>query len=210
MSPTCRTSARVARRSLFHGNAASPTNRAPPALPTKNGAIERWSSSTRFAARNWVWIMAPPSTMSSPIPRSPRSATRSVIVTSPPRPTTTAAHPNRRRRRSAIGAGQYTSLVVSPAVKNAAFGSRSPVAVTVTFHGERARPSVSRRPWRATLRTSSRGLSRRTVRAPTRMASLRARTSSTRSKSASFERVSRGELAVSRYPSSEMAQLRVT
>jgi hypothetical protein len=70
--------------------------------------------------------------------------------------------------------------------------SRSPRSVTVIFIGDGASPSAVRRSRRACERTSSRGLSVRTVTAPTMIASQDARTSSTRSKSASLESARRG------------------
>jgi len=76
-------------------------------------------------------------------------------------------------------------------VKKSARASSSARRVTVTFIGDGASPRAVRASLRARERTSSRGLSIRTVAAPTRIASQEARTASTRSKSASFDSSSR-------------------
>ena len=65
-------------------------------------------------------------------------------------------------------------------------------AVTVIFFGDGASPRASRSARRACERTSNRGLSVRTVTAPTMIASHDARTSSTRSKSAALDSARRG------------------
>jgi hypothetical protein len=72
-------------------------------------------------------------------------------------------------------------------VKKAARASSSARRVTVTLIGDGASPRAVRSSRRACERTSSRGLSVRTVAAPTRIASQEARTASTRSKSASLD-----------------------
>jgi hypothetical protein len=73
-------------------------------------------------------------------------------------------------------------------VKKSACASSSARQVTVTFIGDGASPRAVRSSRRSCERTTSRGLSFRTVVAPTRIASHEARTASTRSKSASFDR----------------------
>jgi len=85
----------------------------------------------------------------------------------------------------------YTILLACPAVKKLAAGSRSPLLVSVTLMGFSGSPRAARPARRGAVRTSSRGLSRRMVFASTRMASALARTSSTRSKSASLDSSSR-------------------
>jgi hypothetical protein len=70
--------------------------------------------------------------------------------------------------------------------------------VTVTFIGDGGSPRATRSSRRAAERTSSRGLSFRTVAAPTMIASQLARTLSTRSKSASLDSGSRVTVALSR------------
>ena len=65
-------------------------------------------------------------------------------------------------------------------------------AVTVIFIGDAASPRASRSARSACERISSRGLSVRTVTAPTKIASHEARTSSTRWKSASLDSARRG------------------
>jgi hypothetical protein len=77
-------------------------------------------------------------------------------------------------------------------VKKFERASRSARPVTVIFIGDGVSPRALRSSRRACERTSSRGLSVRTVTAPTMIASHEARTSSTRSKSASFDNASRG------------------
>ena len=81
---------------------------------------------------------------------------------------------------------------MSPVVKKFERASRSTRSVTVIFIGDGARPRAVRRSRRTGERTSSRGLSVRTVAAPTMIASQEARSSSTRSKSASLESARRG------------------
>ena len=76
---------------------------------------------------------------------------------------------------------------MSPVVKKSAHASSSTRSVTVTLIGDGASPRAVRSSRRACERTSSRGLSFRTVAAPTRIASQEARTASTRSKSASLD-----------------------
>ena len=75
----------------------------------------------------------------------------------------------------------------------------------MTFIGDGASPRAVRSSRRACERTTSRGLSFRTVVAPTRIASHEARTASTRSKSASFES-NRRDAALAMYPSIETLQ----
>jgi hypothetical protein len=77
-------------------------------------------------------------------------------------------------------------------VKKFERASRSTLSDTVIFIGDDGSPRAVRSSRRASERTSSRGLSVRTVTAPTMIASHEARTSSTRSKSASFDSASRG------------------
>jgi hypothetical protein len=123
-------------------------------------------------------------------------------------PSTIVATAASRRRASAVmDVGQYTSLSQSPAVKKLAFASSLPHPVTVTLVGDGGSPRATRCARRSPERTSSRGLSFRTVAAPTSIASHDARTASTRSKSASFESGSRLTVALSRYPSMDMPQL---
>src|SRR4051794_19127428 len=74
--------------------------------------------------------------------------------------------------------------------------------------GEAVSPRAVRLSRRALERTSRRGLSVRTVTAPTMIASQEARTSSTRSKSASLDSARRGVWSP-RYPSSDTLQLSV-
>ena len=81
------------------------------------------------------------------------------------------------------------------------------MAVIVTLTGFGASPAATRASRRARERTSSRGLSLRTVVAPTRIASHDARTASTRSRSASLDRTSRRSEASSRKPSIDMLAL---
>jgi riboflavin biosynthesis pyrimidine reductase len=85
-------------------------------------------------------------------------------------------------------------LAASSAAKNAAAQSSSAWRVTVTFTGDGGRPRATRAARRSDERTSNRGSSLRIVIAPTRIASLAARSASTRSKSASFD--SRSRVAV--------------
>ena len=68
----------------------------------------------------------------------------------------------------------------------------------VIFIGDGASPRATRSRRRSDERTSSRGLSVRTVFAPTSIASQLARTASTRSKSASLDSCSRAIVALSR------------
>jgi len=84
------------------------------------------------------------------------------------------------------------------------------LAVIVTPAGCAGRPSASRLARRCAERTSSRGSSRRIVPAPTRMASAAARSASTRSRSAAPDSTSLLSAALSRHPSSEIAQLSTT
>src|SRR5918998_987299 len=98
------------------------------------------------------------------------------------------------------------SFSVSPAVKKFEWASRSTRSLTVIFIGEEGSPRAVRSSRRARERTSSRGLSVRTVTAPTMIASQEARTSSTRSKSASLDSARRGVWSP-RYPSSDTLQL---
>jgi hypothetical protein len=90
-------------------------------------------------------------------------------------------------------------------VKNRAAGSISPVPVSVTRAGLGGSPRAARPSRRACERTSSAGSSRRMVPAPTMIASLPERTSSTRSRSASLDRISRVSLPSSRQPSTDIA-----
>ena len=87
---------------------------------------------------------------------------------------------------------------MSPAVKKSAHASSSTRSVTVTFIGDGASPRAVRSSRRVCERTSSRGLSLRTVAAPTRIASQAARTASTRSKSASLDSSEAPRLALPR------------
>jgi hypothetical protein len=77
-------------------------------------------------------------------------------------------------------------------VKKFERASRSTRSVTVIFIGEDVSPRAVRSWRRACERTSSCGLSVRTVTAPTMIASQEARTSSTRSKSAALDSARRG------------------
>ena len=205
-SPMARLSTSRARRGDRYGNRPSSTNRRARASPTKTGAITRCISSTRLSVRNWVWIRPPPSTIRRRMPRRSRSRETQPIRTGSPASTTLARSPSRRRARCTAVDRQYTSLS-SPVRKKSASAVSRAAAVTVTFTGVAAAPPAVRRATRPVSRTSSRGLSARIVPAPTRIASHRARTASTRSRSAVLDRVSRPPEALEMYPSSDMQQL---
>ena len=87
-------------------------------------------------------------------------------------------------------------LLVVAGAEEAAAGSSWRCPVTVTFDGRRRQPAGTRSLAARPARTTSRGLSLRTVAAPTRIASQPARTSSTRSRSASLESTSRWSVGV--------------
>ena len=87
---------------------------------------------------------------------------------------------------------------MAPVVKKSAHGSNSTRSVMVTLIGDGGSPRAVRASRRSLERTSSRGLSVRTVFAPTRIASQEARTASTRSKSARLDNSSRRGAALPR------------
>jgi hypothetical protein len=90
-------------------------------------------------------------------------------------------------------------------VKKRDAGSRSPDPVMVTLSGYAGRPPATRAALRSAERTFRRGLSRRSVVAPTRIASTFARTASTRSKSAASESNSGSGPLSSMWPSTDIA-----
>ena len=119
-------------------------------------------------------------------------AGRAILRCRPPRRGRRGTRgPSRRRcrgsRRPSRRRGARTS----------APGSRSPLPVTVTLSGYSGSPRATRAARRSSELTSSRGLSRRMVEAPMRMASLAARTASTRSKSSALESRRRSPLVSS-------------
>ena len=134
----------------------------------------------------------PPSTMSRSTPRSARSSLSRRIRTCRPPSTTVATGPSRARASDTRGLEVYTSFSASPVVKKFERASRFTRSVTVIFIGDDASPRAVRSSRRACDRTSSRGLSVRTVAAPTMIASQDARTPSTRSKSAALDSARRG------------------
>ena len=101
-----------------------------------------------------------------------------------------AARSRARRLIGRLGRG-IDQRRASASAKNRLAGSRSPRLVTVTFSGLAAGPVATRSCRLAGDLTSSRGLSARIVCAPTRIASLPARSSSTRSRSAASDSTSR-------------------
>ena len=110
------------------------------------------------------------------------------------------------KRFEIITEADARSIDVGATVELAKGGHVTPLArdtlaarrVTVTLRGEHPSPRASRCRRRAPSRTTSRGLSLRTVRAPTRIASHSARTASTRSRSSGLESSSRSSGAASR------------
>lgn len=102
----------------------------------------------------------------------------------------TPAPRSARRACSAPLSVVYTSFS-PPVCQKLAAGSSPPDPLTVTLSGYSDFPAASRAARRSGELTSSRGLSARMVPAPMRIASLDARTSSTRSKSAGPESSSR-------------------
>ena len=188
-SPIRRVSASVARRDAVHGKRPASTNRGARDSPTKNGATTSCSSSARSSTRNCVCSRPPPSTISRRTPRSARSPTTSAIVT-----VVAERRPRWRRRRacarmpSAAASRAVDELLDIPFGEERrlpAAGRRSPSPSPSI--GEVGLPAARRSSRRSSLRTSSRGSSRRTVDAPTMIASLSARSWSTRSKSAAFD-----------------------
>ena len=164
------------------------TNRRARESPTKNGATTRCSSSARSAVRNWVCTVPaaldhqPPHAAGVAGPRSSvpcRPAGRRRRRSPPARAGRGRRPPPRSRSRPASRRRRWR--------RSSRTGRAAPAG-----HGDldrRARQARGRpaRPAGPRARTSSRGLSLRTVAAPTRIASQPARTASTRSKSASLD-----------------------
>ncbi len=139
------------------GAAASSTRR--------SGATASRSVSTILSVKNIRSIAAPPSTKSEPIPLFSSSVTIEDAEISSA--TTTSATPS----SSGKGRAEKTILRPQPAVKKSDRGSSRPERVAVTFVSSGARPRRMRSARRAPSATTRRGLSRRIVPAPTRMAS---------------------------------------
>ena len=127
------------------------------------------------------------------MPRFSSSVTTAAAVSGAPGRITSATPSS-----AGIGTSEKTSRSASPSVKKRIAGESRPERVIVTFVRSGCSPRAARRARAPSSRSSSAGLSRRSVSAPTRMASCAASSARTAAQSSGVEIIRRRGVLSSR------------